>query len=238
MPSLDDLYLLDVAVAIAVLLSAWIAYLRGLVREIFSLGTWIGAVAVTFYFYPQAGVFARQYIQTELAADLAAGVGLFAGSFLIFRLIGGVIAESIAQSEHNALDRSAGFLFGLFRGGLLVVVAYTALNWYVPEEEQPGWLTQAKVTPLLREGSRKLQELLPGSFGRDAEAESARLRALDRQAAELERLRHGFNQPAPAVSGSRSGANGPTEGYSQEMRQGVEALIRQTKEPGDDGSKQ
>ena len=230
MPNLDDLFVLDIAVAVIVLLSAWMAYSRGLVREAFSLGTWIGAVAVTFYFYPQASQFARGHIQTEFAADLAAGGGLFIGSFFVLRMIGGAVAASIAKSEHNTLDRSAGFLFGLLRGGLLVVVAYTAFTWFVPEDEQPVWVTDAKVTPMLQEGARKLGEVLPQGLGRDGEQEAARLRALDNQAAELERLRRGFNQPAPSVPESK-GSNA-TGGYSKEERDGVESLLRAAKEAG------
>ena len=230
MPNLDDLYILDVAVAVVVLLSAGMAYSRGLVREAFSLGTWIGAVAVTFYFYPQASLFAREHIQTEFAADLAAGGGLFVGSFFVLRMIGGAIAETIAKSEQNTLDRSAGFLFGLFRGGLLVVVAYTGFTWFVPEEEQPAWVADAKVTPMIKEGARKLAEVLPRGLGGDAEKEAAGLRALDKQAAEIERLRKGFNQPAPAVPESKAGNT--SGGYSKEERDGVESLLRAAKEAG------
>jgi membrane protein required for colicin V production len=227
MPDLNDIHMLDIVVAAVVLLSAWIAYMRGLIREVFSLGTWIGAVAITLYFYPEASLWTRQHIQTEFAADLAAGAGLFAGSFFVFRLAGSAIAESIARNDQNALDRSAGFLFGLFRGGLLVVVAYTAFSWFVPDEQQPGWLTGAKVAPLLQEGSRKLLEVLPREFSDDAETEAARLRAMDRHAAELERLRRGFNEPAPSVADPDGDGVG---GYSETTRQGVESLLRDTKE--------
>jgi len=231
MPNLDDLFILDIAVAVVVLLSAWMAYSRGFVREAFSLGTWIGAVAVTLYFYPQASHFAREHIQTQFAADLAAGGGLFVGSFFVLRMIGGAIAEAVASSEHNTLDRSAGFLFGLFRGGLLVVVAYMAFTWFVPEDEQPPWLTEAKVTPMLQEGARKLSEVLPSSLTKDSEQEAARLRALDRQAAEIERLRKGFNQPAPSVPESKGGT--ASGGYSKEDRDGVDSLLRAAKEAAD-----
>lgn len=235
MPDLNEFYLLDGIAAAVVLLSAWIAYLRGFVRELFSLATWVGAVVATAYFYPQASTFVRQHIETQLAADLAAGIGLFFVSFVGLRLVGGAIAESIASSDHNAIDRAAGFLFGMLRGVLLLVIAYMAFTWYVPEAEQPDWLTNAKVTPMLREGARELEKVLPAGW-KSSETEAARLRELDRHAAELDRLRRGFNLPSPSVSGG--GANGADSGYNAQTRQQLESLLRAAQESGHVGTGQ
>lgn len=231
MPDLSDFYVLDGIAAAVVLLSAWIAYLRGFVREVFSLATWVGAVMATAYFYPQASSFVRQHIETQLAADLAAGIGVFFVSFILLRLIGGAVAEAIAGSEHNAVDRAAGFLFGILRGVLLLVVAYMAFAWFVPDAEQPDWLKEAKVTPMLREGARELERVLPDGWQSD-EIKAERLRELDRKAAEQERLLRGFNLPAPAIPESRAGANVP--GYNADMRRGLESLLRSGQEVGHD----
>ncbi|MCA8929086.1 MAG: CvpA family protein [Alphaproteobacteria bacterium] len=203
MPDLNQFYLLDGVAAVVVLLSAWMAYMRGFVREVFSLGTWIGAVVATAYFYPQASQFVRQHIETQFAADLAAGIGVFFVSFIVLRLVTGAIAEAVASSEHNAVDRAAGFLFGILRGVLLLVIAYMAFAWFVPETEQPPWLTEAKVTPMLREGSHELEKLLPEGW-KTNEQKAESLRELDRQAAEIERLHRGFNAPAPTVRENRA----------------------------------
>lgn len=233
MPDVSDFYVLDGVAAIVVLLSAWIAYLRGFVREVFSLATWVGAVVATAYFYPQASEFVRQHIETQLAADLAAGIGVFFVSFILLRLVSGAIAEAIAGSEHNAIDRAAGFLFGILRGVLLLVVAYMAFAWFVPEEEQPSWLENAKVTPMLREGARELEKILPDGW-QSGEQKAERLRQLDRQAAELERLRRGFNVPAPAIPESRAGTDVP--GYNADARRELESLLRSAQEVGHDGT--
>jgi len=227
MPDLNDFYLLDGVAAAVVLLSAWMAYMRGFVREAFSLGTWIGAVVATAYFYPQASQFVRQHIETQLAADLTAGIGVFFVSFILLRLVTGAIAEAIASSEHNHIDRAAGFLFGILRGVLLLVVAYMAFAWFVPEAEQPDWLGRAKVTPMLREGARELETVLPDGW-KTNEQEAERLRELDRQAAELERLRKGFSAPTPAVPENRA-AGGPS-GYSDEERRALESQLRALQE--------
>jgi membrane protein required for colicin V production len=234
MPDLDQFFLLDGVAAAVVLLSAWIAYLRGFVREVFSLGTWIGAVVATAYFYPQASAFIRQHIETELAADLAAGVGVFFVSFILLRLVSGAIAEAIAGSEHNAIDRAAGFLFGILRGLLLLVVAYMAFAWFFPQTEQPKWLNDAKVTPMLREGARELEKVLPSGWKTEP-GEAARLKQLDRHAAELERLRQGFNIPAPSVPANNSGSVIP--GYNADARGGLNTLLRSSRETGDDGTR-
>jgi membrane protein required for colicin V production len=234
MPDLNQFYLLDGVAAAVILLSAWIAYLRGFVREVFALGTWIGAVVGTAYFYPQASEFVREHIETQLAADLAAGVGVFFVSFILLRLISGALAEAIAGSEHNAIDRAAGFLFGILRGVLLLVVAYMAFAWFFPAAEQPKWLNDAKVTPMLREGARELEKILPSGW-KSEPGETARLRRLDQHAAELERLRQGFNVPAPSVSGGN--ADTVNSGYNTDMRRGLESLLRGEKENGDAGAK-
>lgn len=233
MPDLNEFYLLDGIAAAVVLLSAWIAHSRGFVREVFSLGTWGGAVVATAYFYPQVSVFVREHIETQLAADLAAGIGLFFVSFVGLRLISGAIAEAIANSEHNSVDRAAGFLFGLVRGVMLLVVAYMAFTWYVPPGEQPPWLTEAKVTPILQEGARELEKVLPTGWQIEPD-EAARLKRLDQHTAEIDRLRRGFNAPAPTVPESRAGRSNP--GYNEDARRGLDSLLRAARETGDDGT--
>ena len=156
---------------------------------------------------------------------------MFFLSFILLRLVTGAIAEAVASSEHNAIDRTAGFLFGLLRGCLLLVIAYMAFAWFVPRDEQPTWLTEAKVTPLLREGKRALEGVLPEAWKTD-EQKAESLRALDRQAAELERLRRGFNAPVPTLP--EIPAPGGVPGYTDEARQLIDALSRATQEVGHD----
>jgi len=222
MPDLSELYALDVAVAVVVLLSAWIAYMRGFVREVFVLASWIGAIAATVTFYPQASEFARQHIASMFAADLAAGIGLFLGTLILLRVVLGGIAEAVANSEHNTLDRSAGFLFGIFRGCLLVVAAYMAYSWLVSPEEHKAWITEAKTLPLIKESAQELEMLLPTDFLGGAEREAARARALNREAAELERLHQRFNVPAPQAP--ETDAQTDNLGYNAEDRRGLDAF--------------
>ena len=46
----------------------------------------------------------------------------------------------VLDSRVGALDRTLGFLFGLGRGLIIVVVAFMFFDWLVPDRSQPEWV--------------------------------------------------------------------------------------------------
>ena len=50
----------------------------------------------------------------------------------------------VLDSRVGALDRTLGFLFGLGRGLIIVVVAFLFFAWLVPDRSQPEWVRSAK----------------------------------------------------------------------------------------------
>jgi membrane protein required for colicin V production len=158
-----------------------------------------------------------------VGADFAAGAGLFVVSLLAFSLIGNAIAKRVAQSEHGAIDRSLGFLFGLFRGVLLVAVAYMVVSWIVMERDQPAWATEARVYPMIREVAREIELLLPAGmrqYGRD-EADDADRRIRDIRRAQ--ELYDSMRAPAPMT---RPAEPERQPGYSPTDREGLTDQIR------------
>ena len=51
----------------------------------------------------------------------------------------------ILDSRIGALDRTLGFLFGLGRGLLIVVVAFLFFSWLVPDKQRPDWVSGRQV---------------------------------------------------------------------------------------------
>lgn len=220
---MNDVYALDAVVTVVVLLSALIAYLRGFVREALSLASWVGALFVTLYAFAPVREQAREHIPMPLLADLATGAGLFIVSLLVFSLIANALARRVAQSEHGSIDRSLGFLFGLFRGALVVAVIYMLATWIVTERDQPAWVTEAKVFPLMRDAAREIELLLPAEMRMrgQAEAEEAERRVRD-----LERARElydGMRAPAPARP---TGEADRPPGYAPTERERLDDQIR------------
>lgn len=163
MDAINDLpiNIVDIGVLLVLLVSAVLAYARGFVHEVLSVGGWIGAIFATFYGFPYAKPFARKYIALDLAADLVAGTVIFIVTLVFLSLITRAIAKQVQASALNVLDRSLGFLFGLARGAVLVCVAYIGLELIIPEDEHPAMIRDARTMQLIKPGAELLKSLVP-----------------------------------------------------------------------------
>src|SRR5438045_971388 len=103
-------------------------------------------------------------IASETIATIALVAGTFIGTLIVVSVITVRISDMILDSRIGALDRTLGFLFGLARGLLIVVVAYEFFIWLVPEKQRPDWVQQAKVRRVLQgSGGWLSSRLLAGS---------------------------------------------------------------------------
>jgi membrane protein required for colicin V production len=67
----------------------------------------------------------------------------------------------VLDSRVGALDRTLGFLFGLARGLIIVVVAFLFFVWLVPSKTQPSWVANAKSKVVLQSTGDWLMSMLP-----------------------------------------------------------------------------
>lgn len=202
----------DIAVALILLVSGVLAYARGFVHETLAVGGWVGAFIATVEGYPYLQPYARDLIPTDLVADFAAGTAIFVVSLVILSLVTRAISSRVKESALNALDRALGFLFGLVRGAVLVCVAYIGLEFMIPREEQPEWITSARSLPLIVRGATAITALLP---------EDARIEMPSVDTDAVEDIMD-LVQPS---TGQTAGSENGNEGYSDETRQGIEQLI-------------
>jgi membrane protein required for colicin V production len=158
---MPELTALDVAVLLVVGLSVLIAYLRGAVREILTIGIWLGAGVVAFYGFPYARELARRTIETDWIADAAALCVVFVVPLIGFKVAAALIAEYLPGGTVQTVDRMAGAAFGMFRGAVIVCAAYLALTILAAPEEHPDWVKNALVLPYVRDGAVLLSKLMP-----------------------------------------------------------------------------
>ncbi len=144
------------------LISGLLAMVRGFVREVFAIASWVAAAVVTLYAYPHALPLAKQYISQDTIAMAAAVGGVFIVTLLVVSIITVRISDAILDSRIGALDRTLGFLFGLARGFLIVVVAFLFFNWLVQSEQgRPDWIRDARSRVVLQSAGDWLISVLP-----------------------------------------------------------------------------
>src|SRR6202521_1433932 len=153
--------LLDVILLVVMMVSALLAMVRGFMREILSIASWAAAAGVTIYAYPRLLPMAKQYFTNDYVAMAAVVGGAFVGTLLIVSILTIKISDVILDSRVGALDRTLGFLFGLGRGLIIVVVAFLFFAWLVPDRSQPEWVKSAKSKVVLQSTGQWLMSMLP-----------------------------------------------------------------------------
>lgn len=209
----------DLAIIVILVISALLAFFRGLVHEVLGVGAWIGAALVTLYAYLPVQQIARQFIAVELVADIAAGAGLFLVCLIVFSLISRALGQRVRESGLGALDRTLGIVFGLVRGAVIVCLAWIALTWLMPPEEHPSWLREARALPLVAAGADMLRALTPAELRLRSESVVGDGEVIDR----LENLDN-LLQPTPAGVG-KDRASDRDAGYNDEQRRELQRLI-------------
>ena len=122
--------LVDGIVAVVVILSAILAYSRGLVREVLAIAGWVVAAVVAFIFAPQAEPLMREIPvlsdflggNCELSV-IAAFAGVFAIALIVMSIFTPLFAGAVQRSALGGVDQGLGFLFGVLRGAVLIAVA-------------------------------------------------------------------------------------------------------------------
>ncbi len=127
---MEGFTVVDGAVALVILLSGVLAYSRGFVREMLSILGWIGAAVAAWYFAPMATPLVQQIpILSDFLGDscelsvIAAFAAVFAVALILISIFTPVFAGAVQRSALGGVDQGLGFLFGVARGILLVVVA-------------------------------------------------------------------------------------------------------------------
>ncbi len=141
---MEGFTIFDGVVAGVILISAILAYSRGFVREGLSIAGWIAAAIVAFIFAPNAKdlMFEIPYVGDFLngsceLAMIAAFAVVFAGALVVISLFTPFFSSAVQRSAIGGLDAGLGFLFGVARGVLLVVVALIAYDRVVGNEPIP-----------------------------------------------------------------------------------------------------
>jgi len=139
----------DWAVLVILLLSALFGFMRGMIRELISLGTWVAAILIARTLGPQFSELLVDYIDSE---TIRASVG-FALSVIIVVMLGSFVSKAgtalISATGLGGFVRILGFVFGAVRC-FAVLVVLTAVVSLTPLSEY-SWWSESQFIPMLED---------------------------------------------------------------------------------------
>jgi membrane protein required for colicin V production len=212
---------LDLILLVVMLVSAMLAMIRGFMREILSIAAWALAAIATVYSYAKLLPLAKQYFNNDIVAAAAVIGGVFIGTLLIVSVLTVRVSDMILDSRVGALDRTLGFLFGLARGLIIVVVAFLFFDWLVPAKSQPAWVQDAKSKVVLQSTGEWLKGMLPD------DPESTILKRLKRPKTDEQDVPDAPPENRSDLGTSQGPAAGASDpsGYGRIDRDGMRQLI-------------
>lgn len=139
---MDGFTIIDGIVAAVIILSALLAYSRGIVRETTAIAGWVAAAVLAFIFAPKVeplvseipvvGAFISDSCELSIIGAFAI---VFAIALIIVSLFTPLLSSLIQSSRVSGIDQGLGFLFGVLRGILLVAIAFFVYDTVITGEE-------------------------------------------------------------------------------------------------------
>lgn len=156
------LNIFDVVVLAILLLSCIFAFYRGFVREILSLGAWIGAAIITIYYFPAATEYMRPHFKSAIGAAGVSTLGIYTLSLIGLSIINSIIIKYVKSgNEVGMLDNFLGLVFGAARGAFLISLGYFMITIAIPEKEYPEWLKHSLSRPYVEICAIELVKIAP-----------------------------------------------------------------------------
>jgi membrane protein required for colicin V production len=144
---------------LAVLLcSTVVAFLRGIIRVLFSfIGLFSGIVLASWY-YPNLAHRLAALLPTRAASELAAFLLIAISTMVLIGLLGRLVSRTARAVGLGIPDRLLGALFGFARGCLLGVAVIMAVAAFMPGSL---WIAKSRLLPYFLDGAHAVSFVVP-----------------------------------------------------------------------------
>jgi membrane protein required for colicin V production len=137
----------DMVILGVVLLSAFIGLIRGLIKEVLSLASWLAAFILALHFAPMLAGWLVDQLEDGAVRLVVAFIAIFLTTLLAGAVVQWLLGTLIRSTGLTGTDRFLGFVFGSTRGALLCIVVVMALRQFA--EAGQWWQTSVLVPELL-----------------------------------------------------------------------------------------
>jgi membrane protein required for colicin V production len=126
----------DTAILVVTGLSSLFGLWRGLIKEVFSLVSWVAALVIARVYSESVANLLLSLIESDSIRYVTAFAILFVMVMMLGTLIIRLLSKLLTISGLKLVDRLLGGAFGFLRGVIIVLVIIFITNVFVSETEQ------------------------------------------------------------------------------------------------------
>ena len=160
---MENIYGVDVFIAVVLIGSAPLSFSRGFISEMLGIGSWVIASIVGFYAMPYLEPFVLNYVPKPLFANILSLIAVAIVTLVVLTLICSKIEKKVRKSALNRLDHFLGFIFGAVRGVVILVLLYFLVMTLAPKYLE-RLQKQSKTFPYLERVTQSVKGHLPESL--------------------------------------------------------------------------
>ncbi len=143
--------------------STVLAFLRGILRVLFSFAGLVLGIALASWYYATLARSLDRWITGRAAADIAAFLLIAIAVMIVVSLIGRMVGRTARAIGLGLPDRLLGGLFGFARGCLLGVAVMMAVAAFDPASQ---WIAQSRLLPYFLDGAHAVSFVVPNDLQR------------------------------------------------------------------------
>ncbi|MFT5115879.1 MAG: membrane protein required for colicin V production [Parasphingorhabdus sp.] len=135
----------DLLLIAVFVISAIVGMVRGLIRELLSLLSWVVSLWLAFKFAPIVSNWLKPYLDAPQLQYIVALVAVFIVCLLVFSLCAILLAKLLSLVGIAGTDRSLGAIFGIARGIAIGLILVFLLRFTPAKEET--WFETSRLVP-------------------------------------------------------------------------------------------
>ncbi len=158
-----NINLFDVIVSIIMIYSIVQCFLKGFSLSLISFMKWVLSTVITIFLVPKFQPIVSDYIESEFINNIGLGVAIFIFTLFLLIVFGKALSRAVTWTGVGSIDKTFGFLFGIFKGYVVCVCIFSMFNWFYPYKNWGISADKAKSFTLIYKGSELLIEEFPSS---------------------------------------------------------------------------
>tara|TARA_Y100000590_G_C15648796_1_gene987949 strand:- start:103 stop:645 length:543 start_codon:yes stop_codon:yes gene_type:complete len=160
---IKEISLFDSVFVLIIIYSTIQCFLKGFSLSFISFMKWVLSLVITIILVPKLQPWVSEYIESPFINNVGLGIFIFIVSLFFLVVIGRSLGKTITWTGLGSVDKTFGFLFGLFKGYIVSVCIFSILNWFYPYQNWGISTKDAFSFSFVKKGSEMLIEEFPSN---------------------------------------------------------------------------